>query len=171
VDHLTDEQVYIEAKTGWKSGGEETPCGLGATMRYSENIRQWLPKIAHKYDIRSLNDAGAGDMNWIQHVEWDVDYRPFDLYPRRKGVVQFDITKATLPTADAILCRFVLNHLGQKRADEAIRRFRNSGARWLIATQFDRGDRPFHRITLPGEPLERVPDGHEDKCYIGIWRL
>jgi hypothetical protein len=65
----------------------------------------------------------------------------------------------------------VLNHLGQGRTDEVIQLFRDSGARYLITNHYDRDEREFHRVEIPWEPLEMTEDGHEDGCYIGIWKL
>jgi hypothetical protein len=142
-------------------------------MRSTERVRAWLPLIAEKYGIVSLNDAGAGDLNWIQHVEWknDLFYRSYDIFPRNPQVVKFDIIKETLPRADSILCRMVLNHLGQDGADVAIQRFRESGATYLIANRYDRDDREFHRVEIGWDPLEETRDGPEEGCYIGIWKL
>ena len=167
----TNEEIRAEAEKGWRSGGKETPCGRGSTLRYTERIREWLPAICAKYGIVSVNDAGAGDLNWIRHVEWNVWYRAFDLVPRHPSVRELDITRDLLPPADAILCRMVFNHLGQERTDSVIQLFRDSGARYLITNHYDRGDREFHRVEIPWSPLEKVEDGHEDGCYIGIWKL
>jgi hypothetical protein len=171
MERRSDQQILLEAKTGWNSGGCETMCGLGSTIRSTEQIRQWLPIMLYRYNILSINDAGAGDLNWISQIPWNIDYNAFDLYPRHPDVQEWDITKKVLPKADAILCRMVLNHLGQTRTNKAIQLFKESGAEYLITNRYKRDDREFHRVEIPGEPLEEVRDGPEDECYIGIWKL
>lgn len=161
---------------GWKMGAPFTVCGNGSTLSATENARAWLPQVAKRYGIRTVNDAGAGDMAWIRRVLWDVDYQAFDLIPRRPEVVKWDITRDPLPAADAILCRMVLNHL-QERIEQTVSLLRQSGSRYLIATQFDAGvnrTRQFQRLDLRpyfGEPIESVQDGREEGCRLAIWPL
>jgi hypothetical protein len=127
--------------------------------------------MLYRYGITSLNDAGAGDLNWIRLIPWEIDYKAFDLVPRHPDVQEFDIVRETLPRADAILCRMVFNHIGQAGTDVAIQRFRESGASYLIANRYKRNDRAFHRVEIGWEPLEETRDGPEEECYIGIWKL
>lgn len=168
--------MHARMANGWKAGRPFTVCGNGSTMEATRNAREWLPQIASKYDIFSVNDAGAGDMAWIRKVEWSVFYEPFDLIPRTPEVTKWDITKDPLPQCDAILCRMVLNHL-QERIEQTIPLLRQS-AKYLIATQFDADgpnrERQFTRLDLRkwlGEPLEWVQDGHEEGCKLALWRM
>ena len=50
-----------------------------------------------------------------------------------------DVVTTTLPRADAVLCRDVLTHLPLDAVLMALKRFRLSGARYLIATTNDTG--------------------------------
>jgi Ni/Co efflux regulator RcnB len=45
-----------------------------------------------------------------------------------------DITKHAMPSADVILCRDCLVHLSFENISRVIKRFRASGARWVVAT-------------------------------------
>ena len=175
---LSDKEMRERMVNGWRGGLHEgTPCGLSSTWGNSRNVRAWLPDIASRYGIESINDAGAGDLHWIKHVDWDVKYRPFDLFPRAEGVTELDITTEVMPEADAILCRMVLNHLDHDRISMALDNFWNS-ARFLIATHFDTNapnrNREFTRLDLTewlGEPVEQVDDGHEEGCYLALWDM
>ena len=173
---MTDDEILAEAQRGWKSGlGDGTPCGGGSTMWATEAVREWLPDVVAKYGIRRVCDAGAGDLHWIQHVKWDVQYRGFDLVPRHEYVEQFDITKDDLPQCDLILCRMVLNHLGQERTDAVIERFRRSG-KYLLANRYvntePQHERPFRQVRIRlGKPLAQIRDGYEDGCYLALWEL
>lgn len=172
----TDEALLQRMHKGWRGGLEDgTPCGNGSTIEATRAIRERLPDLVERYDIRSVCDAGAGDMHWIGLVKWQVDYRPYDLVPRRPGVQQIDITKQALPACDAVLCRHVLIHLDPPRVVQAIDLFRSS-ARYLLASQYD-GAPPFDDAEqynptdlrpLLGEPLRRLPDKGSD---LALWAL
>ncbi len=175
---LSDKDMHERMEKGWRGGKPDgTVCGQGSTMENTRHIREWLPKIVDEYDIFSISDAGAGDMHWIKHIAWDVDYRAFDLIPRRPDVQELDITREALPYCDAVLCRMVLNHLDDERVDMALKLFRKS-ARYLLATHFVGGGvqrtRQFMRLDLTkwlGIPLKMCRDGHEDNCQLAIWKL
>jgi hypothetical protein len=174
---LSDEAMYERMANGWRGGLHEgTRCGASSMLKHTEKVRRWLPDVVRRYGIETVNDAGAGDMHWIQHVAWAVQYRAFDLIPRRADVAKLDITTETMPPADAVLCRAVLNHLGRERTVMALTRFREC-ARYLIATQFP--DPPpnkpeFQRLDLReflGEPLEQCGDGHEPNWKLALWKF
>lgn len=173
---LTDDAMYDRMAKGWRAGQPETVCGNGSTMSATRNAREWLPRACQRYQIRTLNDAGAGDMAWIRKVEWDVDYQPFDLIPRLPEVAKLDITREIIPPCDAILCRMVLNHL-QERIVETTDLIKRSAAKYLIATQFD--DAPsrtiqFQRLDLRlyfGDYIDSVQDGNEGECKLALWEI
>lgn len=177
---LTDEAMRERMVNGWRQGLPFTSCGNGSTLEHTRNPRKWLPSIVQKYDARTVCDAGCGDLAWIKLIDWQVEYRPFDLIPRRSDVMPLDITRQALPSCDLILCRFVLNHLGDERTVMAINLFRQS-AKYLIATQFDAEDadltRQFARLDLRrepfnlGEPVEWIQDASEQGCKLALWRL
>ena|SRR5210317_141195 len=177
---LSDKDMRRRMAKGWINGKiHGTICGLGSTMENTEKVRQWLPEMCRKYNIRSVNDAGAGDLHWIKHIDWDVDYRPFDLFPRKPEVKYLDITTEDMPPADAVLCRHVLNHLvngeDRERVEMALQRFTVQHI-FLFATNFipRPGKREFVRLRLDewlGPPLESCEDSHEYGCTLDLWRL
>lgn len=179
---LSDAEMLERMAKGWRGGLDDgTVCGNGSTLSATQNARKWLPGLVKRHGIRVVNDAGAGDLHWIAHIGWDIEYRGFDLVPRRDSIVSLDITRDVMPPADAILCRMVLNHLDEPRIMLALERFRQS-AKFLIATQFNGEDLPqrspqFTRLDLRkapyslGEPLEAVQDGREHICSLALWRL
>lgn len=164
---------------GWRGGLiEGTPCGQSSRKHFARKVMAWLPKVCGDYGIRSVCDAGAGDLHWMRDVDWgDIQYRAFDLVPRHHEVQKLDITSERLPDCDAILCRMVLNHLDKSRVGDAIGLFRKAG-KYLLATHFA-GDsinrnREFTRLDLTewlGEPLAMSSDGHERNCYLALWSL
>lgn len=177
---LSDKDMRQRMERGWRGGiPDGTLCGQGSTIHNTARIAAWLPEMIDKYGIRSINDAGAGDLHWAEAVPWPCEYRAFDLFPRAPGVTALDITTEDMPRADAILCRMVLNHLGNgddyTRVEMALQRF---DADYLFATHFIGGgptrDVQFQRLDLTewlGEPLEMCRDGHEDNCRLALWAL
>jgi len=156
-DRMTDEELLEKVKRGWQSA--ETPCGSGSTIEATELIRSALPEIAKRYSIRTVSDAGAGDLHWIRSVAWSVDYQGFDLYPRHPDVAQFDITKQVLPRSDLILCRHVLNHLSIQYAERALANFRASRSTYLLMTNCDNQRRYWSQYGLSiGGPIEKWKD-------------
>ena len=162
---------------GWRAGRPFTVCGNGSLPEATANIRRVLPEWTRKYGIAVVNDAGAGDMQWRDGLKWDVEYRPFDLFPRKHEVASLDVTTETMPPADLILCRMVLNHLDDERVVMALARFRES-AKYLAATHFIGGgaqrSTQFSRLDLAkwlGEPIEQTADGTESNCRLALWRL
>ena len=174
--HVSDKELLDRMKKGWRSGlADGTRCGSGSMLKHTANVRRWLPEIVRKYGIRSVADAGAGDLVWIKKVEWDVDYRPYDLVKWSDSVTQWDISRVALPPCDAILCRMVFNHLGRDRVIAALEMFKQS-AEYLIATTTNRGDGSGHFTWLDlreyiGDPLESVRDGPDEGCKLAIWRI
>lgn len=180
-DFWGDDALLVRMQRAWDGGlSEGTPCGNGSLMAKTANIREWLPQMVAKYNIQSLADAGAGDMHWQRHVLWGVEYRPYDLVPRKARITAWDITKERLPECDAILCRHVLIHLDAPRIDRALAFFRTS-AKYLFVSQYeDAAWRPFNRDNqwnptdlrpLLGQPRERCPDADEGGQYLAMFDL
>ena len=173
---LSDKEMHDRMARGWRGGrANGTKCGQGSTRANTSAISRWLPDICQRFGIQSVCDAGAGDLHWVRWVDWDVEYKPFDLIPMSHDVKRLDITTEALPKCDAILCRMVLNHLCDDRTAMAIKLFRQS-ATYLIATQFVgdkvRRTRQFARLDLCGylgEPIEMSIDGHEQDCRLALW--
>lgn len=169
---LTDRERFAK---GWGSGkGDGTVCGAGSTIMATSRIRRWLPGMVERHGIRTVCDAGAGDLHWIKLVPWQVEYRPFDLIVRHPSVTELDIVTQPLPACDLILCRAVLNHLHAPQVGLALGLFAQAG-KYLLATQFEiqnltPGD--FVNYDLRafglGEPLESCPD-HPGE--LALWKL
>ena len=108
----------------------------------------------------------------------------------RRRFVCADMTRDHLPQADLILCRDGLVHLSFADARAAIRNFRRSGSRYLLATTFVNQSRNLDVATggwrvlnlqaapffFP-EPLALIDERcmHSDGRYrdkrLGLWRL
>ncbi len=172
---------YIRAmRRGWFGGlSEGTVCGKGSTMRNTETVRAWLPRAVEKLAIRSVCDAGAGDLHWISSVPWNVEYRPVDLVPRHESVSPLDITVDMVPRSDLILCRHVLQHLPRASVEAALDLFRRSGSTYLAATHFPHSQveregayNKWDMVSLGlGPPQEETPDDGVANCFLSLWRI
>jgi hypothetical protein len=177
MSDLTDAEMHERMANGWRGGMPFTVCGTGSLPSATVHARKVLPEWCAKYGLRTVVDAGAGDMQWMRGMKWAVDYQPFDLYPRTPAVTEIDITTQVLPSCDLILCRMVLNHI-QPRVPQTLELFRKAG-KYLAATQYDGKNLPqrskqFFRLDLTqwlGPPLESVPDGGDEFSRLALWRL
>lgn len=132
-------------RKGWTGGLPETQCGHGSLVSVTEKQRQWLPEMFAKYKIKSIADIGAGDLNWIKHMDLgEIEYTPYDLVPRHPSVTQFDLLQEVPPKVDLIMCLWVLNHLDYDDCARAIDNLLASKSKYLIMT-----DRPKWHAEQP----------------------
>lgn len=181
----------------------ETVSGRGSSLTRTAAIRRELPALFADLGVRSVVDAGCGDFHWFAALGVELDsYVGIDVVeelaaanrarhgsPRRQFVA-LDVIRDPLPRADLILCRDCLVHLKNRQVAAALRNFRRSGCRYLLATTFT-DDHPNHDVPLGGwRPvnLEREPfalgpprrllserESVEDPRYLdkslGLWAL
>jgi SAM-dependent methyltransferase len=186
---------------GWLE--PETVSGRGSTLVRTATIRRELPALLRELGVRSVLDAGCGDFHWFGSMELELEsYVGVEvveelaaLDQERHGgagrrFVSLDVTRDALPRVDLILCRDCLVHLKNRQVQAALRNFRRSGSRYLLATTFT-GPHPNEEAPLGGwRPLnlERPPfgldaplrvieeaDSVEDPRYrdksLGLWAL
>lgn len=146
-DVITEVEKY---KQGWSGGLPETPCGFGSRLSNTAEQRAWIPDVVRKYRIKTIADIGAGDLNWMRHIEWpgDVTYTPYDLVVRHPQVIQFDLIQQVPPKVDMIMCLWVLNHLPKSHCRIALQNIKASGSKYLMMT-----DRPIWHHEQPEEIL------------------
>lgn len=143
-DIVTQVDKYVK---GWSGGLPETPCGHGSKFSTTEAQRKWIPEIIEKYDIQTIADIGAGDLNWIKRTNLNgAEYTPYDLVPRQPEVKRFDLLQQIPPKVDLIMCLWVLNHFPFEHCQQAIKNLKASGAKYLMMT-----DRLRYRADQPPE--------------------
>lgn len=126
---------------------EGTYSGQGSSLRETPVIRAKLPEILKELKINTLLDAGCGDFNWLKVTELPVKYyigvdvvAPLvennkKLYETENRIfLHRNIIQDSLPAADLILCRDVLNHLPYADIKRVIKNFKSSGAHYLLVT-------------------------------------
>ncbi|KAJ6024757.1 hypothetical protein N7540_005554 [Penicillium herquei] len=111
-----------------------------------------LIKVLDDYHVKTLNDAGCGDLAWISMINiGDIDYVGYDLYERatwpelRKHGVKLDVLDITTQDTrgtDLLICRDVLIHLPNDMVLATLNRFRRS-ASMLLATSYT-SDQSLH---------------------------
>lgn len=185
----------------WRSnawGCAETRSGPGSTLAQTEVLRHRLGELFGQLGVRTLVDAGCGELNWMSRISDGLPiYLGFDVvedlvadlrrrFETRKNhfFSAADVTQHVLPAGDAILCRDVLTHLNHPLVSDALNNFRRSGARFLIATTFPRGRNDPVRIggwqpidlcaepfNLPAPRLLVPEELHNSVKSLGVWSL
>ncbi len=143
--HAIFANVY--RRNSWREG--ETFSGPGSTLFQTVTIRRELPLLLESLGIRSVLDAGCGDLNWLKELQVPLRrYVGVDVVPeliehnrqrygsstRRFRVL--DITRHALPRVDLVLCRDCLVHFSYADVFRALRRIRASGSTYLLTTTF-----------------------------------
>jgi len=127
----------------------ESVSGPGSTLEETEPIRRELPSLLKELGATSLLDLPCGDFHWMKNVDLTgVHYiggdLVGDLVERNHAKhacdgVEFrkiDLLNHMLPTVDVILCRDCLVHLSLTDIRAALVNISQSGAKWLLTTNF-----------------------------------
>jgi Methyltransferase domain len=131
-------------------GNAESVSGPGSTVARGSDFQVELISLLDGWNVRSVVDAPCGDFNWMRHVlaHRDLAYIGVDIVAElvaansslyataTRRFVCADMTRDDLPRTDMIVCRDGLVHLSFADARAAIRNFRRSGSRYLLATTF-----------------------------------
>jgi SAM-dependent methyltransferase len=108
----------------WGTNAEgEGHSGSGSTMKSTVVYRAYLQAFLKEHHIRSVVDAGCGDWESTQAIDWTgIDYKGYDIVEaviakNRKRFaapnIHFyvaDILETNLPAADLLLGKHVLQH-------------------------------------------------------------
>lgn len=178
------QSVFQEIYDYKRWGSENTASGPGSEIAETRDIREFLPKLLRRLEVKSILDAPCGDFSWMNLVDLSsYEYIGGDVVPamietnQRKYAtlgrkfICVDLTKDQLPKADLVLCRDCLIHLSFKDAIAAARNIQRSGASYLLITTDPevRANRPIRtggfrplNLHLPPfnflPPLELFPD-------------
>tara|TARA_R110000772_G_C13081451_1_gene417516 strand:- start:22 stop:612 length:591 start_codon:yes stop_codon:yes gene_type:complete len=138
----------IFTKDLWQSNRKhkESKSGAGSFLKNTKNVRNDLPDLLNKYDIKSMLDIPCGDMNWISKLNLNVDYVGADIVPELiaenqrnypdKNFKVLDVVNDPLPEMDLILCRDCFVHLPLEYIKLAIDNIRKSGIKYMLVTSF-----------------------------------
>lgn len=138
-------------------GSEVSRSGTGSDL-WSPEARLAITAIEavmDRFGVRSMLDCACGDATWMvpylvaRHPE--LEYCGIDIVPevieqnrQRHPGVQFhaiDLAESPLPSgADMIFSKETLNHMGLEDAQQALRRFAATGARYLLTSVHEGAD-------------------------------
>jgi hypothetical protein len=179
-------QVFSERWNREETGGE-TECGYGSMWVNAKGCAEWLVKTLSRLEIKTLNDAGCGDLNWISRIDLgEVDYLGYDLVQPPKPLAPFqilNIAREVMRPADAILCRDVLFHFPNDEVAKTLELFRKSSK--LLISTCTIGASPDRHTWSPrlldnfspidlrlflGEPLDFIEEPRFGRI-VGIWSI
>jgi hypothetical protein len=172
-----------------------TNCGPGSTEEMTRKLREFLPKVIKKHKIKTVNDAGCGDLFWVSLTDIDVDYVGYDdnirevargrALERDWKLVKADITKTPMRRCDLVICKDVFRHHSPSGIKNILSMM---DAKYLLA-DFDEENRPgdtHHRDIgdetyclqgnktdlreYLGEPEEQIQADEQGKRF-GLWKL
>jgi hypothetical protein len=134
-------------RTGyWDS--PETVSGYGSELRWTHTTRTELASILRRHHIRTVTDAGCGDVNWILHTDGFDQLESYtgldivaDLVARneyfhgsdRVRFLHADVTRDEIPTADLVIARDCLAHLPDDGVWAFLRQIAASTSTYLLA--------------------------------------
>jgi hypothetical protein len=129
--------------------GVDGVCGITSGVAGTATLRPELQQLWQELGIRSILDIPCGDFIWMKEMDLSgIDYLGADIVQemieKNKSLysapnIRFeclDLTSATLPKVDIIICRDCLVHLTLENIQKAIANIKNSGSTWLLCTSF-----------------------------------
>jgi len=110
--------------------------GVGSTAKNTEIYRQFIESFLQEKNIRSVVDLGCGDWEFSQLIDWTgINYLGLDIVPSvieqnirsfSSDTIQFKHSNAlqeSLPSADLLICKDVLQHLPNSDIIKIINQF------------------------------------------------
>jgi SAM-dependent methyltransferase len=174
---------HIYKTSSWEGGGS----GRGSRPDATQVYRDVVSTLVQSADIRTVVDAGCGDWEMGRLIDWSsVAYLGLDVVPSviEGNINEFsgpnvrfqcaDLSNATLPRADLLLCKDVLQHwplelvqrfLGQLRKRYRYMLLTNDLRSIHCADELLNGEIPlgsWRILDLEQPPFRVRPDWHFD---------
>ena len=129
--------------------GSVSNSGPGSDLLQTQIIRNEIPKLFKKYNIKSIIDGPCGDFYWMQYVDLvNVKYTGVDIVAKlikdnkrkyensqRKFICK-NIVSDKLPNADLILIRDCWVHLNNNEILLCIKNLKQNNIKYLLTTSF-----------------------------------
>jgi SAM-dependent methyltransferase len=142
--------IYSRGDWAKNPDGKGT-SGTGSTLDVTREYRAFIEEFIKKHHVKSVVDAGCGDWEFSSATDWhharylgvDISTDVIDFVKKKyeKEGVSFmvgDVTES-LPSADLLLCKDVLQHLPNELITKFIKNNLKKGKyKWAIITN-DRG--------------------------------
>ncbi|MDI1323217.1 MAG: class I SAM-dependent methyltransferase [Algoriphagus sp.] len=146
------EEIY--KSNFWASN--ESISGPGSQLDKTITIREELPRIIEKFQIKTLLDLPCGDFYWMSRVNLKgVHYIGGDIVTnliklnndkyQNDNIIfkELNLISDSLPKVDAILVRDCFIHLSEKQILEALKNIKTFGIKFLITNNFPDFERNF----------------------------
>ena len=146
-------------------------------MANTQGVREVIPDVIKRYDIKTFFDAPTGDRNWIKTIDFDelgVEYSGGEYVQEIVDdigldcVSQFDVRYDTPPDVDLWLCRDLLFHLSDDDVETAMENMVDeSKIKYLLVTSHGTNARAhsLNRSIQTGDFRSLVL---EDENYLGL---
>lgn len=176
------EKIYRDADWGKNAGGIGN-SGTGSTVEATALYRQYLETFLKTHDIHSVVDAGCGDWEFSQKIDWTgIDYKGYDIVAKLveqdtarygKPNIHFfvgNIVEDDLPKADLLISKHVLQHLPnsdvKKFLDKQLKKYKHVlltngvDATYLSALNTDIKPGEYRELDITRPPFD-VPASKE----------
>lgn len=127
-------------------GNNESVSGSGSNLLQTETLRNELPKLFSKFNIKSILDIPCGDFYWFSKIDLkNIKYTGADIVPElieycktkySKDFLILDIINSDLPKVDLVITRDCFPHLSYIEIKKALQNIKNSGSKYLLTTSF-----------------------------------
>jgi hypothetical protein len=165
------ENIYKNRR--WNGSNPNGPLsGSGSSLEYTEKLRMSLPSILEKFNVKTLLDAGCGDLTWmsvilddikVKYIGVDVVETLIEKHKQNFTNIEFhsmDITVDKLPAADMMLCRDCLFHMSNYDLFKTLRNFLSADIPYIFTTlhvtnqiNYDIQTGEFRKLNLLEDPF------------------
>lgn len=159
----------IYSTDSWNLGSvePETRAGPGSTIRYTQNVREFLGNVISTYNISTVVDMSCSEMLWQPHIpgfESLEQFTGYDIVPdaisaarqRLSGASNVELAVRDMVndvldrSFDLVIVRDTFFHLPITDALVAIAHINDSGSKYLGTTTID-DDAVKNAFVSPGE--------------------
>lgn len=187
------DRIYRERR--W--GNVESVSGQGSGKEMTATLRENLPQLFEKLDVKSILDLPCGDFHWMQEVDLNgIHYHGGDIVPelisknnslyasQGRSFSVLDLMSSDLPAADLLIVRDCLVHLSFSDIEQALANIRRHSFKWILMTHFPyhsknknivTGEWRFLNCCLPPvnmpAPKQLLDDFSEAGKYLALWEV
>jgi len=157
-------------------------CGPGRSAEETSSLlKEWLPPLLEKYDIRTICDLGCGDLFWFSELGFDGEYRGYDEVIRDSAkeraaergwyLQQANIFEDHFEVCDLAIVKDVFIHYDDKACLTLLRKIKGK-AQYLCAESHDSHTWPRQatHVKVPdGKRYERSANATNLTKVLGPW--
>ncbi len=162
---------YIFKKNIW--GSYESISGPGSEIQNTIVIRQQIPNLIKKYNIKSILDIPCGDFHWFKEMDIKIDYLGADIVDTiineniskySSDYISFkklDITSEAINGKfDLIIIRDLFIHFSNDDIFKSLQNIKESQSKYILTTNYNDSDinknivtGSFREINLMKDPF------------------